>query len=194
MDGPWDTLETGEATWLNLRRHWKVLVRPALWMVLALGVLAIGAVVLPATVPAYIILSVVVLGIFLPFILWPFLAWRNTRYVFTNDRVTLVDGVFKIRRRDILLLQVSDVKSTQTVIDRVLGCGTLTIQFSDHRMDRSVLKSIPHVVQVHEGILRRSSHANRQQQTRGDQLHEALSKLLQDGDSGAPTAGGPESG
>jgi uncharacterized membrane protein YdbT with pleckstrin-like domain len=190
MDRP-EHLDPGETVWRRLRGHWTVLTKPAAWLLLTLVVLVIGLVVMPSTAAAFVFLAIVVLAMFVPLTLWPFLNWRNKRFVFTSARVILLAGVARRRRRDILLVQINDVKSTQSMLDRLFGCGTLTIQFSDRLVDRVVLRTIPHVTDVHHGVVRHSFEANEQKRTRDDQLRSALTKLADEPDRERP-ADGPD--
>ena len=79
--------------------------------------------------------------------LWPFLVWRTTHYLFTNERVLLQQGVFSRDRRDIPLARVNDHSMNQRFIERLLGCGTLTIESAGER-GQSVLADMPGVGQV----------------------------------------------
>ena len=77
---------------------------------------------------------------------WPLLVWRSTHYVFTDERILLQDGVIARERRDLPLNRVNDHVMSQSLLDRMLGCGTLRI---DSIGDQSaVLASVPHVQQV----------------------------------------------
>ena len=78
---------------------------------------------------------------------WPWLVWRTTHYVLTNERVLLQTGVFSRDRRDIPLSRVNDHAMSQKFIERLLGCGTLTIESAGER-GQSVLNDIPHVEKV----------------------------------------------
>jgi uncharacterized membrane protein YdbT with pleckstrin-like domain len=80
-------------------------------------------------------------------VLWPLLVWRTTHFVFTNERVVLQHGVFSRDRRDIPLARVNDHAMDQSFVERLLGCGTLTIESAGER-GQSVLTDIPHVERV----------------------------------------------
>jgi uncharacterized membrane protein YdbT with pleckstrin-like domain len=76
------------------------------------------------------VIAIVVVGALL--LLWftfrPWLAWRTTHYVITSHRVLIRRGVLKRTGRDIALSRISDVSFTQTLWDRMVGAGTLTIE------------------------------------------------------------------
>jgi uncharacterized membrane protein YdbT with pleckstrin-like domain len=147
---PDDVLTKDEHVVLHLHPHWKALVRPVAVVVVAIAVLVLGFGFLPEStvgeVGMYVLgAAALVLAVWLS--LWPFLVWRTTHYVFTNERVLLQQGVFSRDRRDIPLSRVNDHSMTQRFIERLLGCGTLTIESAGER-GQSVLTDIPHVEKV----------------------------------------------
>ena len=79
--------------------------------------------------------------------IWPYLKWRTTHYVFTNERVLLQTGVFSRNRRDIPVNRINDHSMSQSFIERLLGCGTLTIESAGER-GQSQLTDIPKVERV----------------------------------------------
>jgi uncharacterized membrane protein YdbT with pleckstrin-like domain len=91
------------------------------------------------------------LVLFLWLAFWPFVVWRSTHFVFTNERVLLREGVFNRQQRDIPLTRVNDVSSSQSLLDRLLGCGKLTVESAGER-GQSVLTNIPKVVQVQKVV------------------------------------------
>jgi len=147
---PDDVLTKDEHVVLHLHPHWKALIRPALVVLLGIALLVLGWIFLPdggaGTVGLYVIAAAaLVLAVW--FSLWPLLVWRTTHYVFTNERVLLREGVFNRQQRDIPLSRVNDVSSNQSLLDRLLGCGNLTVESAGER-GQSVLEDIPRVVQV----------------------------------------------
>jgi uncharacterized membrane protein YdbT with pleckstrin-like domain len=73
----------------------------------------------------------------------PLLVWRCTHYVITNDRILLQDGVIARERRDLPLHRINDHVMSQSLLDRLWGCGTLTIDSIGDRA--AVLAAVPHV-------------------------------------------------
>jgi uncharacterized membrane protein YdbT with pleckstrin-like domain len=147
---PDDVLTDDEHVVLHLHPHWKALVGPVLVSVLGIAALVAGWIFLPegssGTVAMYVV-GVVVLIAIAWLALWPFLKWRTTHYVFTNERVLLQTGVLARDRRDIPLSRVNDHAMTQRFSERLLGCGTLTIESAGER-GQSVLTDIPRVERV----------------------------------------------
>ena len=57
----------------------------------------------------------------------PWLGWRTTHYVFTTHRVLIRRGILHHIGRDISLQRISDVGFRQSLWDRIVRAGTLTI-------------------------------------------------------------------
>jgi uncharacterized membrane protein YdbT with pleckstrin-like domain len=138
-------------------------------LVLGIAALVVGWIFIPAgsggTVAMYVLAGLVLIGLFW-LALWPFLVWRTTHYVFTNERVLLQRGVFARDRRDIPLSRVNDHAMTQRFTERLLGCGTLTIESAGER-GQSVLVDIPRVERV-QTTLYELVEADRDAHTIGD--------------------------
>jgi uncharacterized membrane protein YdbT with pleckstrin-like domain len=133
----------------HLHPHWKALIRPVFVVLVSIAAVVAAAVLLPADWSMVALYGVGVLALVAVATLafWPWLVWRTTHYVFTNERVMLRTGVFARTGRDIPLGRVNDVSFSHGVIDRVLGCGTLTIESAGER-GQVVLTDIPHVEKV----------------------------------------------
>jgi uncharacterized membrane protein YdbT with pleckstrin-like domain len=101
----------------------------------------------------------------------PWIEWRSTHYVFTTHRVLIRRGVFKRTGRDISLQRINDVGFSQSLWDRMVRAGTLTIE-SAGEQGQEELKNVP----------------------RSDQMQQQLNHLIeQDSDRRARSAygGGP---
>ena len=150
------------------------MIRPVLVLVVAVAAVVAGCA--PARRPGRMVwygVGAVALVAVLWLALWPFLVWRTTHYVFTNERVLLQEGVFSRDRRDIPLTRVNDHSISQTFIERLLGCGTLTIESAGER-GQSVLHDIPGVEKV-QTTLYELVEADRDKHSLGDdELREAL--------------------
>jgi uncharacterized membrane protein YdbT with pleckstrin-like domain len=162
---PDDSLTSDEHVVLHLHPHWAAMITPAFWTVVGAAAVIAGAVFLPSESWANVLLVVIgalALVLFLWLAFWPFVVWRSTHFVFTNERVLLREGVFNRQQRDIPLTRVNDVSSSQTLLDRVLGCGKLTVESAGER-GQSELKNIPKVVQVQKVVyeLVEADHARR---------------------------------
>ena len=150
MGFPDDSLTADEHVVLHLHPHWKAMITPTFWTLVAAAMVVVGLIFLPSTTSGNVLLvglGAVAVILFLWLALWPFVVWRSTHYVFTNERVLLREGVFNRQQRDIPLSRVNDVSSSQSLLDRMLGCGNLTVESAGER-GQSVLTDIPKVVQV----------------------------------------------
>ncbi|SDY00556.1 PH domain-containing protein [Micromonospora pattaloongensis] len=186
MAFPEDVLTADEHVELHLHPHWKAMVRPVAVVILALAAVVAGFVLLPqtnaGTIGLYAIAAVALL-VMLWLSLWPFLVWRTTHYVFTNERVLLQHGVLSRDRRDIPLGRVNDHSMSQRFIERLLGCGTLTIESAGER-GQSVLTDIPRVERV-QTMLYELIEANHDKHTLGD---DEMREIMQEVRDGAPRA------
>jgi uncharacterized membrane protein YdbT with pleckstrin-like domain len=166
---PDDVLTNDERLVLHLHPHWKAMIRPALVLVLAVAALVAGWVFLPGgtggAVGMYAI-GALALALVLWLTAWPYVVWRTTHYVFTTERVLLQQGVFSRNRRDIPLNRVNDHSMSQHFIERLLGCGTLTIESAGER-GQTVLTDIPHVERV-QTTLYELAEADHDKDTLGD--------------------------
>jgi hypothetical protein len=90
-------------------------------------------------------------------VLWqgrPFLS-LNELYVITSERVRVISGLFGKERVDIELVRIQDFDQTQTVRERMLNLGDLTVHSHDRSHPVVVLNNIADPQEVHE-ILRRA--------------------------------------
>lgn len=142
MAFPESVLTTDEEVVLHLRPHWRRLVAPIGWVLLVLAAV-IGGVVLWGGTGALVI-GVIGLGLLLWVALWPYLEWRTTHYVFTTERVLFREGVLARHGRDIPLARINDVSFSHSLLERMLGSGTLTIESAGER-GQLVLADLPGV-------------------------------------------------
>lgn len=149
MPFPDDVLTEEEDVVLHLHPHAKAAVRPGLVLALALAATIVTWVMLPRNDGGLIGVLVVAAGALyagLRYGVHPLLVWRCTHYVVTGDRILVQRGVIARVRRDVPLARVNDHLMSQSLIERVFGCGTLTV---DSVGDQAVvLASVPHVQRV----------------------------------------------
>lgn len=147
MAFPEDILTEGEQVEVHLHPHWKALIRPVLVLLVAIAAVVAAAIWLPGgDIPVYIVAGLGLIAV-LWLTVWPWLIWKTTHYVFTNERVLLQTGVFSRDRRDIPVSRINDHSMSQTFVERMLSCGTLTIESAGER-GQSVLNDIPNVEKV----------------------------------------------
>ena len=118
MGFPDDSLTADEHVVLHLHPHWKAMIGPTFWTVVAGGGVIAASILFGSETAAkvgLIAVGAVALALFLWLAFWPFLVWRSTHFVFTNERVLLRQGVFNREQRDIPLARVNDVSSRQSL-------------------------------------------------------------------------------
>lgn len=141
---PEDVLADEEEIVLHLRPHWKAVVAPILVLLLAAAGLIMGWVMLPPTEGGRIgllLVAAILLYHGLRYGVHPLLRWRCTEYVLTGERLLMRWGILTRERRDLPLNRINDHTMTQSLLDRLLGSGTLTIDSVGDQ--RAVLAGVP---------------------------------------------------
>ncbi|MEV6925953.1 PH domain-containing protein [Dactylosporangium sp. NPDC051485] len=172
MGFPESVLTKDEQVVLNLHPHWKALFLPVVWAVLAVAAVAAAAIFTDWSALVLLILAGVALAVILVVTGWPWLKWKTTHYVFTNERVIMRSGVFSRSGRDIPLGRINDVSFSHSIFERMLGCGTLTIESAGER-GQVQLTDLPHVEKT-QSVLYELVDEDRQKHTFGDDDREAL--------------------
>jgi membrane protein YdbS with pleckstrin-like domain len=121
-------LGPGEETVLETRPHWSLLVPRALVLALVFAG-SIAVVVLWSKAPGWIGSLLLVVGLVtLGWFLLKLLAWRSARLIVTTRRVVYRSGILQRVGREIPLNRIQDITYHQTLLQRVLGAGSLTIE------------------------------------------------------------------
>jgi uncharacterized membrane protein YdbT with pleckstrin-like domain len=92
----------------------------------------------------------------------PFLRWRTTMFVITTKRVVTREGVLTRSGRDIPLSRVNDVSFSHNLFERLLRCGTLTVESAGER-GQVVLTDIPRVAEVQHKLYELTEQAGREE-------------------------------
>ena len=156
MAFPQRLLAEDEQVVLDMHPHWKRLLLPALLIPVVVGVATYLLFLVPAgsaRTPlrwGIVAIAVIVLA---RFSVWPFVGWQTTNYVLTTRRVVIRRGVFARSGRDIPLTRVNDVSFEHSLLDRLLRCGTLTIESAGER-GQVVLPEVPDVELVQREVYR----------------------------------------
>jgi uncharacterized membrane protein YdbT with pleckstrin-like domain len=115
----------------HLHPHWLTVFRPVVWFLLVVGAAAFGTAAIPAGRQQGV-LRMLVLAVAVLLLLWlvvgPLLRWRTTHYVITTHRLLFREGILARRGRDIGLSRITDVSYRQTLWERIIRSGTLTIE------------------------------------------------------------------
>jgi uncharacterized membrane protein YdbT with pleckstrin-like domain len=129
----------------HLHPHWLTVFWPVVRFLLLVGGASFGMAAVPAgsnqgIYRLAILVVAVLLGLF--FVVVPLLRWRTTHYVVTTHRLLFRQGILARHGRDIGLSRITDVSYRQTLWERVIRSGTLTIE-SAGDSGATVLQHIP---------------------------------------------------
>ncbi|GAB4277317.1 MAG: hypothetical protein Kow0080_28210 [Candidatus Promineifilaceae bacterium] len=90
-------------------------------------------------------------------ILWsgrPFLS-LNLHYTITDERIRITEGLLGKSKEDVELIRIQDIDQKQSMTERMLNLGDITIRSHDSSNPIIILKNIKNPEEVHE-ILRRA--------------------------------------
>lgn len=176
MAYPEKILATDEEVAEHLHPHWITLVRPIFWflVICAAGGAGLAAISnLHGTGRSILLVAIIVVGVLL--ICWlslaPWVRWRTTHYVFTTHRVLIRRGVFHHMGRDISLQRINDVGFSQTLWDRIVKAGTLSIESAGEN-GQETLHNIPNsesMQQTLNQLIEQDSERRARQAYGGDQ-------------------------
>jgi uncharacterized membrane protein YdbT with pleckstrin-like domain len=156
MAFPDSVLDDGEEVVRNLRPHWRRIAVPVALLPIVVGLASYGWFALPddsARKWLRWVIFVAAVLILIWFSLRPFLNWLTTRYVVTNRRVLMRNGVMSRTGRDVPLTRVNDVSFSRSIVERLFGSGTLIIESAGDR-GQVMLKDVPDVEAVQRDIYR----------------------------------------
>lgn len=131
MAWPEDSLSDGEIVVTSFRQHWKLLIVPIAWFVLALIVIGLIEWVLPngdAWDWLQWAATLAVIGAAVWFVVRPIVSWLTTRYVLTNERLITRSGLIAKSGIEIPLERITNVNFSQSAIERMLGAGDLLVE------------------------------------------------------------------
>jgi uncharacterized membrane protein YdbT with pleckstrin-like domain len=127
---PEKLLGTDEHVVIHTRTHVKAMLLPALAFVLIAAAVGVGAALIPREARPIGQLAIALLGVVL--LIWlvliPFLRWRTTTYTITNRRLITRSGILNKVGKDLPLNRINEVSYERSLIDRMLGCGSLLLQ------------------------------------------------------------------
>lgn len=142
-------LGADEVEILHLRTHGKALVGPVLVLLVTAALVGIALAAAPADWQPWVtwallgVAGVVVIG----WVLLPYLRWLTTTYTLTDRRIITRRGIINKTGHDLPLTRISNVAYERSLLDRMLGCGTL--QLTTAAEAPLLLHDIPDVERVH---------------------------------------------
>ena len=144
MPYPDKLLADDEAVVAHLHPHALAVFWPVVRLLLVVGAASFGAALVPdgdLQRPIRLAVVAVALALLAVLVVVPLLRWRTTHYVLTTHRLLHRTGVLTRRGRDIALARITDVSSTQTLWERVIRAGTLSITSAGE--GATVLRRVP---------------------------------------------------
>ncbi|QGN35220.1 PH domain-containing protein [Microlunatus sp. Gsoil 973] len=150
MGLPRKLLGEGEHVEVHVRTHAKRLIGPAVLLILLAAAVGFGCALVPpdgTPIGQYVVI-IVGLVLFCWWCLVPFLRWRTTTYSITNRRLITRTGILNKTGKDLPLIRINDVSYDRSLLDRMLGCGTLNIQTAGENSTIS-LDDVPDVERIH---------------------------------------------
>ncbi|MPR00318.1 PH domain-containing protein [Modestobacter sp. I12A-02628] len=136
----------------HLHPHWLTLFRPVVLFLVLVGGGSFGAALVPEgddQALARLVIGAVAVVLGLVFVAVPLLRWRTTHYVITTHRLLFRTGILSRTGRDIGLSRITDVSYRQSLWDRVVNSGTLTIESAGDN-GATVLSAIGHSEEVQQ--------------------------------------------
>jgi uncharacterized membrane protein YdbT with pleckstrin-like domain len=146
---PTRLLNDGEEVVCDLVPHWSTLVKPVAALVFVLAVTIAGEIVNP-WLGRVVAVALVVVAV------WTAIRVarrQSTNFVVTTDRLVYRSGVIAKHGKEIPLERVNDIAFHQTVFERLIGTGDLSIE-SAGAQSRETFGDIPHPAAVQNEIYR----------------------------------------
>jgi uncharacterized membrane protein YdbT with pleckstrin-like domain len=140
MPYPDKLLADDEEVVQHLHPHWLAIFWPVVRFLLLIG-MALIPVGPQQGILRMLVLAIAVVLVFFT-VLVPWLRWRTTHYVITTHRLLFREGILARRGRDLGLSRITDVSYRQTLWERIINSGTLSIE-SAGESGPTVLRQIP---------------------------------------------------
>jgi uncharacterized membrane protein YdbT with pleckstrin-like domain len=161
MGFPKKLLGQDETVVMLLRPHVKRLFLPVLLLLAVTPLATFAAGLVPDSSVQVWARGLIALAAVLVLLRWtvtPFVVWWNTVYVITNRRLVTRHGVFNRAGHDMPLSRLNDVSFSHNLFERIIGCGTLTVESAGER-GQLVLSDVPKVERVQRVLYRLSDEA-----------------------------------
>ncbi|HVF06542.1 MAG TPA: PH domain-containing protein [Frankiaceae bacterium] len=154
MGYPRRLLNEDEDIVFDLHPHWKALVLPTLLA----PVIVFAGTFLAGKIPEgdhqgklrFAVAALAALAFVLAVIV-PYVRWYTTHFVLTTRRVIMREGLIARKGRDLPIFRINDVTFEHTMLERLLGAGTLVVESAGER-GQVTLSDIPHVEDVQRAI------------------------------------------
>ncbi len=118
----------GEEIYLDSRPNWSYLFWPSVFTVIVLAG-CVAVFVLWASAPAFMAWVLLALGVCaLVYFAARYIGWRTKSFVVTSQRIVYRTGAVRRTGREIPIGRVQDVTYHQTVVERIVRAGSLTVE------------------------------------------------------------------
>jgi len=91
--------------------------------------------------PGWLVFALILIGIVL--VAWPILMLKTITYRISNYRIDYERGLLSKNIDTLELWHVEDVRLHQSLLDRILNCGTITIITKDETTPKLDLRGLP---------------------------------------------------
>ena len=156
MGFPENVLAKGERVERSLHPHWLTVVVPTLFGLVMAALCVVAVVMTPDDETGnriQLIAVILLVLVAIPLVVVPYLRWRTTHYVITSHRVMVRRGILTKNGKDITLSKITDVSFQQTLLDRIIGAGSLHIESAGDSPDED-FNNIPRSNEVQQLINR----------------------------------------
>lgn len=170
-------LATNEKVIFHAHSHWKNIFVPVLVTVAVTAVAVFALVSWVDDDQAWQRWAVVAVAgvLVLVFGLWPIIVWLASTDTLTTRRLISRRGVLSREGKDIPMDRVQSVSYRRTLLERMLGCGTLVVQTAGETSDVE-LADVAHIerrlLQVQELILKEEIPAEGTDNGTGDDVRD----------------------
>jgi membrane protein YdbS with pleckstrin-like domain len=125
------------------RRHWIHLIKRLSFGVVATFVLGyLSGYFAKKNVPSALTILVIIWIAIMSWVLWSVAEWYYDRFVLTNKRVMLIEGILSRKVAMMPLARVTDMKYTQSPLGRVLGYGDFELESAGQEQ---ALRNVPNL-------------------------------------------------
>jgi len=132
------------------RRHWIHLAKRLMIGLVATFVLGYlsGYFAKENVTSGLTLLVIIWIGV-MSWVLWDVAEWYYDRFILTNKRVMLIEGILARKVAMMPLLRVTDMKYTQSPLGRLLGYGTFELESAGQEQALRVVTNLPNPTELY---------------------------------------------
>jgi uncharacterized membrane protein YdbT with pleckstrin-like domain len=122
----------------DLKPHWIELLFPIFWTAVVAVAAYLAQTIARDNSTARLVVFLIALALWLWLAVVPFLRWAYTDFVLTTDRLVTRTGVLAKHSKEIPLERINDVTFNQSVLQRMVGAGTLVVESAGERGQETI--------------------------------------------------------